>query len=156
MSTTKLLLPRRCKIIGLCLLVIGITLYVIPNLSVSINDIVSIFGKNIEKSDENFGNFILHTDLLPTLIGIVLIIAGIFIGFSKNKEEDEFIDQLRYESLILSFYVNSIILIVSFLAVWGFNFLVVMEISLISSIYFYIVCFYVKLFINKRKLNHEK
>ncbi|MCQ2287310.1 MAG: hypothetical protein MJZ76_10650, partial [Bacteroidales bacterium] len=81
---------------------------------------------------------------------------GIFIGFSKNKEEDEFIDQLRYESLILSFYVNSIILIVSFLAVWGFNFLVVMEISLISSIYFYIVCFYVKLFINKRKLNHEK
>jgi hypothetical protein len=97
-----------------------------------------------------------NDDLLLTFIGVLLIVAGIFIGFSRNKEDDEFIEQLRYESLILSLYINSGVVLLCLIFVWGLPFLWVMTINIFSILYVFIFCFYLRLYLNKRSLRHEK
>ncbi len=82
--------------------------------------------------------------------------AGIFIGFSRNKEDDEFIEQLRYESLILSLYINSGIMLLCLIFVWGLPFLWVMMINIFSILYVFIICFYLRLYLNKHSMRYEK
>ena len=124
----------------------------------SLNNIRELFGmEHLEgKGDFLSSSFGPNDDLLLTLIGILLIVAGIFIGFSRNKEDDEFIEQLRYESLILSLYINSGIMLLCLIFVWGLPFLWVMMINIFSILYVFIFCFYLRLYLNKRSMRYEK
>ncbi len=85
-----------------------------------------------------------------------MVVAGVFIGFSRNKDEDEYIEQIRYESLQLSVYLNSIVLVVCLIFVWGLSFLPVMFCSLFSLLYFFIICFYIRVLINKKTMRNEE
>lgn len=128
----------------------------------SLNNIRELFGMELrEGNGDLFSGFLSSSfgpndDLLLTFIGILLIVAGIFIGFSRNKEDDEFIEQLRYESLILSLYINSGIVILCLIFVWGLPFLWVMMINIFSILYVFIICFYLRLYLNKRSMRYEK
>lgn len=124
----------------------------------SLNNIRELFGmEHLEgKGDFLSSSFGPNDDLLLTFIGILLIVAGIFIGFSRNKEDDEFIEQLRYESLILSLYINSGIMLLCLIFVWGLPFLWVMMINIFSILYVFIFCFYLRLYLNKRSMRYEK
>ena len=124
----------------------------------SLNNIRELFGMEHLEGKEDFlsSSFGPNDDLLLTFIGILLIVAGIFIGFSRNKEDDEFIEQLRYESLILSLYINSGIMLLCLIFVWGLPFLWVMMINIFSILYVFIFCFYLRLYLNKRSMRYEK
>ena len=162
MKTTRMLLPRGFKTAGICLLIIGVVLGVlyciVPEaVEFSWNDIRELFGASrIPVQNELFGGYSAEYDLSITVISLLMVVAGVFIGFSRNKEEDEFIEQIRFESLILSVYLNSIILVVCLFWVWGLKFLPVMFCSLFSVLYIFIICFYIRMLINKKTMRNEE
>ncbi|MBO4654193.1 MAG: hypothetical protein J5644_01440 [Bacteroidales bacterium] len=163
MKNTKFLLPSKFKNAGWWILGITLVLTVIyfafeSQCHFSFNDIRNLLGMDSLQSKFEFSSFLPgpDSDLLFSLIGILLIVGGIFIGFSRNKEDDEFIEQLRYKSLILSLYINSALLVLCLIFIWGFDFLTVMQFNIFSVLYVFIICFYIRLYINKRSLRHEK
>lgn len=164
MRNTRFLLPSKFKKAGWWIFGITLALIVVyfafeSKCSYSINDIRQLFGmERLSSHDIAFlsSSFGPNDDLLLTFIGVLLIVAGIFIGFSRNKEDDEFIEQLRYESLILSLYINSGVVLLCLIFVWGLPFLWVMTINIFSILYVFIFCFYLRLYLNKRSLRHEK
>ena len=157
-----MLLPKSFKVPGLFLLAIGVALgiayCVIPDsMSISWNDIRELFGAGrIETKANFFGPFTADSDLMMTLIGLFMVVGGVFVGFSRNREEDEFIEQIRYESLLLSIYINSIALIACLIFVWGLPFISVMFCSLFSVLCFFIICFYIRVLINKKTMRYEE
>lgn len=163
MKNTKFLLPSGYKKAGWWIFGITVVLIIIHSIfqsqcDFSLNNIRELFGmEHLEgKGDFLSSSFGPNDDLLLTFIGILLIVAGIFIGFSRNKEDDEFIEQLRYESLILSLYINSGIMLLCLIFVWGLPFLWVMMINIFSILYVFIFCFYLRLYLNKRSMRYEK
>ncbi len=58
-------------------------------------------------NDENQGFLkTAEIDLFPNLFGILIIIGGIMVGFSKEKIEDEYISCLRLKSVFWSLIVS--------------------------------------------------
>ena len=159
MKNTKFLLPSNYKKAGWWILGITLALIVVyfsMDGDLSINYLRELFGMEPLESNAYFSLFGPNSDLLMTLIAILLIVGGIFIGFSRNREDDEFIEQLRYESLILSLYINSGLILLCLIFVWGFDFLTVMQFNVFSTLYVFIICFYLRLYFNKRSLRNEK
>lgn len=169
MKTSKLLLPYGFKRAGWWILAVGLVLalfYVIIPESVfpedflprSWNDFCRLFGKApLPRSTEFiFGGFDAESDLVLTLTGVLLLVGGVFVGFSRNRDEDEYIAHVRYESLIIALYANSIVLLASLFFVWGLGFLYVMLYNMFTSLYIFIVFFYVRLWFNKRFVRHEE
>lgn len=112
MKTTRMLLPRSFKVAGLCLFAVGAILGVLycllpDSLQLTLNDLRGLFGAEPLPTKTDFsGSFNAGSDLTLTFIGVLMVVAGVFIGFSRNKDEDEFIEQIRYESLQLSVYLS--------------------------------------------------
>ena len=90
-----------------------------------------------------------ENNVLNEIIGVILIISGLMVAFSKEKQEDEFISKLRLESLVWATYVNYAVLLVSMLFVFGISFLWVMIFNMFTILLFFIVRFNWQL----RKLN---
>lgn len=69
-----------------------------------------------------------------TLLAMVFIIGALLICFSKERQEDEFVTNLRLSSLLWSVLINYILLLLFFLFVWGpifYYFLVYMLFSIL-------------------------
>jgi len=97
-----------------------------------------------------------HGNLISTILAVLIIVGGTFVGFSQNQEEDEFVKKIRFESLILAVYVNNIVLIICLIFVWGINFINVMVYNMFTTLIFFILCFYLRLYFNKKMLKNEK
>jgi len=91
-----------------------------------------------------------NSDIVSTLSYILFVVAGVFIGFSRNRQDDEYVEQLRFESLVLSIYINSALMILGMVFYWGISFLFVMFVSLFSVLYLFIICFYIRLLLSRR------
>lgn len=96
--------------------------------------------------NENHGFFKwIEQNIFDDICGILVIIGGILVGFSKEKVEDEFIMQLRLSSLALAVYVNYAILLLAFISVHGFDFFTVMVYNMFTLLLIFIIIFQVKL-----------
>lgn len=168
MKNSRLLLPFGFKCAGWWILavalVIAVFYVVIPEsiiadgvLPRSLNDFRALFGKPALKSlDDSFSGFYAGSDLVSTLLAALLLVGGVFVGFSRNRDEDEYIAYVRYESLIIALYANCIVLLVSLFLVWGIPFLYVMMYNMFTSLYIFIIFFYVRIWFNKRFTRHEE
>lgn len=168
MKTSKLLLPYGFKRAGWWILALGCVFalfYVIIPESATINEFLPrtwndfrvLFGlEPYPPTFNSFDGFAADSDLMLTLTGILLLVGGVFVGFSRNRDEDEYIAYVRYESLIIALYVNSIVLLASLFFVWGLSFLYVMLYNMFTALYIFIVFFYVRLWFNKRFVRHEE
>jgi hypothetical protein len=57
-------------------------------------------------------------------IGLIGVFVSLFlIAFSKEKEEDEFIQKLRLDSLLIACYVHTFILIIGTMVFYGLGYL---------------------------------
>ena len=76
--------------------------------------------------DENESGFfrMARTNTL-SLAMPVLTIGLLFIGFSKEKVEDEFVQYLRTQSLIWATYVTAALFIIATLLIYGISYLYV-------------------------------
>jgi hypothetical protein len=156
---SKLLLPNKYKMIG--------WLIFIP---ASILGIV-IIAKDYEASwlnatvfaifnDEIFGNSahfsFIKTNITNTIIGILFITGGLLVGFSKEKQEDEFIAKVRLNSLLWAVAVNYILLLMAFIFVYGTPFLQVMIYNMFTILVIFIARFHYILYKNSKTFSDEK
>ncbi|MCX6279994.1 MAG: hypothetical protein NT004_18165, partial [Bacteroidetes bacterium] len=97
-----------------------------------------------------------ETDIQPDIIGILLIIGCLFVAFSRLKVEDEYIMKIRLESLVWATCVNFILLIFAIIAIWGTDFLVVMEYNMVTTLILFVIRFHYVLFLSKKIQGNEK
>jgi len=89
-----------------------------------------------------------------TLIG--LIVSLLLIAFSKEKDEDEFISQIRLNSLVWALLINYGILILAELFVYAFSFLNVLYFNLIMILVLFVIKFRIELHKLKTNAGNEK
>ncbi len=100
-------------------------------------------GSLIEDSKENFTNEF-------ALIGV--FISLFLIAFSREKEEDEFIQMLRLDSLLVACYANTFVLILGTLVFYGFGYLEFMGYNMFTIQLIFIARFRWVLFRQKQSL----
>ncbi|WP_448701778.1 hypothetical protein ACFGVR_05995 [Mucilaginibacter sp. AW1-3] len=76
-------------------------------------------------------------DSLFTLLPLCLLMWA----YSKERQEDEYVDMLRLESMQVAVYANYAILLIADLLIYGFDFLLVQIINLITIPIIYIIWF---------------
>lgn len=93
---------------------------------------------------------VIHVNFIKTIVGILFIIGGILVGFSKEKNEDEFISRVRLSSLLWAVFVNYILLLIAFGFVYDTAFLNVMILNMFTVLIIFIVRFNYILFKNEK------
>ena len=84
---------------------------------------------------------IVKNNILNEILGITAIVGGIFIAFSKQEIEDEFISKIRLESLVWATYATYGFLLLSFLFVYGMTFFYVLILNIFVLLIFFIIRF---------------
>jgi len=134
---SRFLFPHKWRVYGYLLLLIAIAI-ILYNYNGS--------GGISAQTDIN-GNF--FSAPAPQKIAIIsndteyisVILGLLFIGFSKEKTEDEQIVQLRLDSLQWAVYFNYALLIICIIMINGINFLNVLAYDIMSQLVFFIIRF---------------
>lgn len=119
-------------------------------------DVPAIFINEfkLENNKKIFG--MVHNNILNEILGILVIISSLFVAFSKEKVEDEFIEKIRLESLVWAVYVNYGILLLAFLFIYDFSFLWVMIFNIFTILLFFIIRFNWQISKLKKSTNYEE
>lgn len=152
----SLLLPKKLRIAGWIILFLGMVLGIIR------------FYFGIKPAIFNIKVFAIYSNYFETNYFKVipnhfseeatalLLLLGLFLfAFVKEKVEDDLTSALRLKSLILTFYINTLLIVLSFLFVYGFDFLKILVINTFSPLIIYILVFKYLLF-NSRKSERTK
>ena len=92
--------------------------------------------------NDNYKYFtVKDANITNTLIGSLFIIGAMLVSFSKEKNEDEFIAEIRLSSLLWAVCVSYILLLVAFLFVYGSPFLDVMVYNMFTVLIIFIIRF---------------
>jgi hypothetical protein len=134
-------------IIGSLLLFIGFDFdnYLVVKTFAIVND--RLFNQSI------YLNFI-ENGILDEIITVIAIISGIFVGFSKTKNEDEYISKIRYESLIWATYFNFGLLIFTTFFIYGFPYFYILIAYIFAMLLFFIIRFNYKIY-QLNKATHD-
>ena len=156
---TNYLLPNRFKRIGWVLFIpaaIGAIYYLFeePEPAFLNIKVFSIAGENTGFPFDSGSTWfsLVKDNVLNELIMLLLIVSSLFIAFSREKKEDEFISRIRLESLVWATWVNYAILILTIVFVFGLDFFVVMELNMFTLLVFFIARFNWALYRLKRSV----
>lgn len=138
------LFPNRFRKIGWILFIPGIFLgimFLFSGSGINFLDtkVLSIAEKPIIGKTVFFS--LSTNNILDELASLFLIIGALFIAFSKQKHEDEFISKIRLESLVWATYVNYIVLIISLLFIYDMIFFWVIVFNIFTILIFFIFRF---------------
>ena len=155
----QLLLPHKYKRLGWFVLipagVFGIILaingYDFPSWQAKV---FAIYGDELLGKSQFFT--IIQTSITNTVTGVLFICGALLVGFSKEKHEDEFISNLRQSSLLWAVLVNYIVLLFSFVFVYGTAFLNVMVYNMFTVLIIFIARFNYVLYRNIKAIPREK
>ncbi len=157
--SSKLLLPNRYKMIGWCLLIPSTILGII----LSVTDfeafplkakVLAIFNNEIFGKTTVFS--FIEANITNTIVGVLFIIGALFVSFSKEKKEDEFIANLRLSSLLWAVWVNYGLLFFAILFVYGTAFFTVMVYNMFTVFLIFIFRFNYILYRNTQIVPDEK
>lgn len=99
----------------------------------------SIFIDHFFDNKKLFG--LVKNNFLNETLGMLIILSSILVGFSKEKQEDEFIAKIRIESLVWATYVNYGILLVALIFLFDLAFLNFMIFNLFTILLVFIIRF---------------
>jgi hypothetical protein len=77
---------------------------------------------------------IVENNIANEIFGVLLIISGLVVVFSREKDEDELISRLRLESLAWAIYVNFAVLLFAFVFVYDIAFFWVMTLNMFTPL----------------------
>ncbi len=169
--TTNYLFPHRLKKIGWIIFVPAVTVGIVFLIldaffhdylhSVIFDKFLSVLNVKVFAilyrvpfGDPSFFE-VRESNIFSEIIGILIILGGILVGFSREKIEDEFIAKTRLDSLVWAVYVNYAILIFCFIFFYGLTFLNVMIIHMFSVLLLFIGRFYYTLHREKKSTQNE-
>lgn len=156
---THYLLPCNFKKIGWMLLVLGI----IPGIIFLINasgpeflkiQVLAIAEASVFGSTKLFS--VIENNIFDEIIGLLIIVGALFVAFSKEKSEDEFISKIRLESLVWATYVNYAILILAILFIYDMTFLWVLIFNMFIILVFFLIRFNWVLIKSKKQIRDEE
>jgi len=143
---TNYLLPYKFKALGWVLFILGIVggLYVLTTNYEQ--DILSTNVLSIYKGESLFGKEsgffkIIKNDILDEIVALFIIVGGMFVTFSREKVEDEFIYKLRKDSLVWAVIFNYSVLLIAILFVYDFAFFDVLVFNMFTPLIFFILRF---------------
>lgn len=156
MKTNSYLLPNRFKIFG----------WVI-SVPCALWSLIYLFGKPgdaVKPWDAWFPTERWYSVMLAfcgdnrwATIGMVLLMAGLlFVAFSKEKTEDEYIMKLRGDSLIWAVFANSILMILLSVTVYGGWFLYVSFFNLYTVLILFIIKFNISMSNVRKEVSSEE
>ncbi|TBM98503.1 hypothetical protein EYD45_16260 [Hyunsoonleella flava] len=143
---TNYLLPNKYKIPGWILLMSGLITGLIQMIygvepeifEIKVPQILSSSG--FFDDDKSFLSF-KENNIFDEIISVLIIIGGLLVGFTKEKEEDEFIYKLRKDSLVWAIILNYSILLFSVMFIYDMPFLNVMIYNMFTPLLFFIIRF---------------
>lgn len=97
-----------------------------------------------------------ENNVLNEVLIILIIISLLFVAFSKEKIEDEYISKIRLKSLVWAVYVNYGILLLSSLFIFDLSFLWVMIFNMFTVLLFFIIKFNWQIHKIKNSTNYEE
>jgi len=156
---TNYLFPNQFKRIGWFLFIPGVILGIIflifqPDINFLNFKVFSIAEQAILDKTVFFSVY--ENNFLDEIIGLLIIIGGLFIAFSKEKTEDEFISKIRLESLVWATYVNYAILIISIIFIYDMIFFWVLVFNMFTLLIFFIIRFQWALYKSKNQMRDEE
>lgn len=136
-----MLLPNKFKKAGWIILVISLIagiLFLAGNAPAFLNaKVFSIFN---EDAANGFSG-IIENNITDELISVFIIIGGLIVAFSREKEEDEGISRLRVNSLIWAIVVNYTILLIAVVFIYDLSFVAIMMYNMFTSLLLFILKF---------------
>ena len=156
---TRFLFSHTFKPIGWFLLLVGIVLGIIlmlndfeyPTIEMSVYPLIGEYDMFSKPPFEWSKN-----NIADEIAAILIIVGGIFVSFSKTKDEDEYISKIRMESLIWATYVNYGVLLVAILFVFDLTFFNVMICNMFTILLFFIARFQFMLYKSKKGFQDEE
>lgn len=164
---TKLLLPKGMKIWGWALFVLGSLLGIdylfldsyalgllgsdwlevtVVSFEISLNPTATkVFDFSI---DEN--------NIYDEILSLMVIIGGILVSFSRERDEDELTSKLRLESLVWAIVINYSVLTLATIFVYEDSFLNVMIYNMFTPLILFVIRFNWLLWKSRRSLAHEE
>ena len=141
------LFPHQFRMIGWVLAIIAVVGYLcLPEFHFKMP---SLYFDTFFDDENESGFFRMARTNTLSLAMPVLTIGLLFIGFSKEKVEDEFVQYLRTQSLIWATYVTAALFIIATLLIYGIAYLYVPYLVF----YVFLILFIIKFRIELRRFN---
>ena len=141
------LFPHRFRIIGWVLAIVAVVGYLwLPEIHFKMP---SLYFDVLFDDDHESGFFRMARTNTLSIAMPLLTIGLLFIGFSKEKVEDEFVQYLRAQSLIWSTYVTSALFIIATILIYGIAYIIVPYLVF----YAFLILFIIKFRIELRRFN---
>jgi len=149
------LFPHSFKKIGWSLLLLSIFAAIL-NLPFKVEpeflnmDPINIWGKH------NNGFFGAGKNLFDEIYSIGIILGSIFIAFSKEKHEDEYIQKIRLEALVWAVYFNYAIVILGVIFLYGLDFPIFLMYNLATLLIVFLIRYNWGLFKARKAISDEE
>jgi hypothetical protein len=141
------LFPNKSRLLGLTLLLIGIVLTYI-RFSIGIKPeylnqkVFAIYSSFLEKS-----YFTITTNnIFEEICGLSVLIGLVIIAFSKEKQENEKVQEIRLYSFLYAVYANIIITFLTFIFIYGIGFVAFTMLNMYLVLILYIIIFRYQLY----------
>lgn len=149
----NLLFPNRFKRIGWMLFVPSLFLGLFLTLTGYEPQFLNGHALSLLPSMANEHFFgIVEVNFAQTIVGASFIVGALLVGFSREKNEDEFIARIRLSSLLWAVLVHYILLLLAFLLVYDTAFLSIMVYNMFTVLIIFIARFHFILYRNIKSL----
>lgn len=112
-------------------------------------------SENVPQSSSLFCN-IVETSFGMTILPVLMLTALVFIAFSRNKTEDEYIMKIREQSFVWAMLVGYVIIALLTLLVFGFEYLIVMMYDIYIFLILFICKFHYEIYRLKKTMRDEE
>ena len=137
------LFPHRFRIIGWVLAIVAVVGYLwLPEIHFKMP---SLYFDTFFDDDNESGFFRMARTNTLSIAMPLLTIGLLFIGFSKEKVEDEFVHYLRAQSLIWSTYVTAALFIIATILIYGIAYIIVPYLVFYAFLILFIIKFRIEL-----------
>lgn len=156
---TRLLLPNRYKKIGWFVFIPSAIFGILLSYS-GFDDyqlqakVFAVFSDGIADAAKSFA--VIDTNITNTVTGVLFIVGALMVSFSKEKNEDEYIAEMRLSSLLWAVLISYALLLLAFIFVYGTPFLSVMLYNMFTILIVFIVRFNYILYKNAKSVPDEK
>lgn len=90
------------------------------------------------------------------LYAVLFLCGGILAACSRERHEDEYIGQIRLDSLLWALYAYHTLLILAFIVVSGMPFFSVMTYAMFAPLLLFLVRFHIALYGSAKAATHEE
>ena len=115
-----------------------------------------LLGCSICFFGENFDRWLFRETVMNNIAIIGTVVGALFIGFSREKIEDEMIQHIRLNALMAAMWINYLLLIVVSLSIYNINYLTVMAGGMATPLVIFLLVYHFNLYKLNRNLHHEE